>query len=67
MKKRLRRKIEKTRLRKKIEKIEKTRLRKKIEKIEKTRLNRLRRKIEERFHQSYQSSSIYINLKNISN
>jgi len=32
MKKRLRRKIEKTRLRKKIEKIEKTRLRKKIEK-----------------------------------
>jgi len=32
MKKRLRRKIEKTRWRKKIEKIEKTRLRKKIEK-----------------------------------
>ena len=34
----------------------------KFEKIEKTRLNRLRRKIEERLHQSYQSSSIYINL-----
>ena len=37
----------------------KKRLRRKIEKIEKTRL---RRKIEERLHQSYQSSSIYINL-----
>jgi len=49
------------------DKIEKTRLKRlrrqdwkdKIEKIEKTRL---RRKIEERLHQSYQSSSIYINL-----
>jgi len=57
-------------LRRKIERIEKTRLnrlRRKIERIEKTRLNRLRRKIEERLHQSYQSSSIYINLKNIIN
>ena len=61
-------------------KIEKTRLKKqdwknKIEKIDKKRLKGLKKqdwidwedKIEERLHQSYQSSSIYINLKNIIN
>ena len=53
-------------------KIEKTRLKKQDweDKIEKTRLGRQdwKNKIEERLHQSYQSyqsSSIYINLKNI--
>ena len=48
---------------------------KKIEMIDKKRLKGLKKqdwkdwedKIEERLHQSYQSSSIYINLKNIIN
>ena len=69
-------KIEKTRLRRLWRKIEKIRLIKKDWKIEKDWeewFKGLKKqdwidwedKIEERLHQSYQSSSIYINLKNI--